>query len=517
MGASFSEPLPPLSDTGGYAAIALRSTDKVRLIHATPNVHERVLKIVRELCHDDEVVPEEKLGVVQFQLPGTPFLASAGRDSATVGKVFAIRVFEEMNALGYDLVVSSDLARTTDLATWFFRKTNGERSRQPVVCVSPSHTDKIVVLRGCGYVNDCVKSAIVTIWKYGIQKETTEECLSETVKIFKLRGNPWVGEGEESALCRQLVLGLVGGLGRCHWRLFASTNIKSGIDSLFFVYDECYALSTSQLAMVSFNRSDRLRLFNFDSQVISIVRTTILNFYQNKEPSQSDHFGCVELKLKGYPFECSGMDAVATRQFVCRLLEALRNAGWQILTSMNISRKATDKSVFVMCRCETAALKMACVSLSDVDCVRFLNFSQSASQTARRAVASGYLPGVTRELARDGSCYEMSLKGDPWTHSSGYALHARAMLLGLFRDLHALGWQLVASSDVSAQYAHQKNGDYDSNEYPLDVHSLFFCLVGASEGLRSDAVPPLSYSELCVSDLEDLPTYQEARRLSNAR
>ncbi len=35
---------------------------------------------------------------------GSPFVMNAGRDSSTVGKLAALRIFEEMNALGYDLV-----------------------------------------------------------------------------------------------------------------------------------------------------------------------------------------------------------------------------------------------------------------------------------------------------------------------------------------------------------------------------------------------------------------------------
>ena len=46
---------------------------------------------------------EDKHGAVQFRLPGSPFALQAGKDSATIGKLFAIRIFEEMNHLGYDL------------------------------------------------------------------------------------------------------------------------------------------------------------------------------------------------------------------------------------------------------------------------------------------------------------------------------------------------------------------------------------------------------------------------------
>ena len=33
-----------------------------------------------------------------------------------------------------------------------------------------------------------------------------------------------------------------------------------------------------------------------------------------------------------------------------------------------------------------------------------------------------YMPGVSDEGARDGSCYEVRLNGSPWSHNSSYNL-----------------------------------------------------------------------------------------------
>ena len=52
------------------------------------------------------------------------------------------------------------------------------------------------------------------MWEYGIQKEKTEVVENEQLHEFKLAGTPWVGEGEESTMCRMLLLHLVGRLAR---------------------------------------------------------------------------------------------------------------------------------------------------------------------------------------------------------------------------------------------------------------------------------------------------------------
>ncbi len=143
MGGNFSEPLPDLlsaagsdfsspAESGrgesgggksnfGFVCMVLRSYDKLRVLHAPRDVLEAVDRIVRDLSHGETAASEDRYGCAQFRLPGSPFVLSAGRESATVGKLAAIRVFEEMNALGYDLVTSSDLYRAYDQSSWFFR------------------------------------------------------------------------------------------------------------------------------------------------------------------------------------------------------------------------------------------------------------------------------------------------------------------------------------------------------------------------------------------------------------
>ena len=165
--------------------------------------------ISREVSKEEEVLAEDKFGAVQFRLPGSPFVLNAGKESATIGKVFAIRVFEEMNRMGYDLVASSDLSRAYDQSSWqvkvaksliqifisilsrFFKKVNAERARQPVLCIAPGSTDKIVIVRGCEYVIDAVRDVINEVWSPGMQNEKSEEVGNERLYEFKLRGNPW--------------------------------------------------------------------------------------------------------------------------------------------------------------------------------------------------------------------------------------------------------------------------------------------------------------------------------------
>ena len=75
-----------------------------------------------------------------------------------------------------------------------------------------------------------------------------------------------------------------------------------------------------------------------------------------------------EYKLKGYPFSCGGEEGINARQLICRLLETLRDKGWQVLAGVDIGPKRSfEKSNLLMSKCESARLKFACVAPADMD------------------------------------------------------------------------------------------------------------------------------------------------------
>ena len=69
--------------------------------------------------------PKEDYGAITFRLPGQPFRVRGGKKNATLGKLFMVRLLEEMYKLGYHFIASSKLSRTpTDHSTLLFRKVN---------------------------------------------------------------------------------------------------------------------------------------------------------------------------------------------------------------------------------------------------------------------------------------------------------------------------------------------------------------------------------------------------------
>merc|ERR1712106_992480 len=80
------------------------------------------------------------------------------------------------------------------------------------------------------------------------------------------------------------------------------------------------------------------------------------------------------------------------------------------------------------------------------------------------------LPGIQNEELKENNCHQIDLNGSPWTLSESFSLHARSTLLHMLKKANYLGWQLVASADVSSKYFQEESGP----DYPEDVHSWYF-------------------------------------------
>ncbi len=430
-----------------------------------------------EAAGGKQVEVSNTFGATKLKFSGRPFGLQNGVDDATLAKVFAVKAFEEIYALGYDFIGSADLSRILDHGTWFFTKGQYvERQKKRFVCISPGGFDKLIVSQGDESIVSAVTGAIKEAWALGIQNENSRKTKYGNVHEFKLRGNPWAETGAEAAMCRRLLLNIIGSMGQLQWKLLASTNLKGGIDAMLFVYDEKFSASPKDYAMLSLNRQDRLRLIKFDESIRPIVKQSIMNRYQQKTPSEQVYHQAYEFKLKGYPFACSGDASVASRRLICDVLADLSKSGWECIDTMIITRRLTDKSVFIMQRSQPLPeAKFACVALTSSDHLRFVDFPAHVTESLKKTVIENYMPGIEKEKEEDPNCIKLYLNHHPWAmRKKASPLHARLCLMKLLEVAAMHGWYLKASADVSAKYVHQKNGP----DYPLDVDSWFFCYYG---------------------------------------
>ena len=124
-------------------------------------------------------------------------------------------------------------------------------------------------------------------------------------------------------------------------------------------------------------------------------------------------------------------------------------------------------------KCVPTTASFSCICLTSADHLRLINFSPGDQEVLKTCVLQNYLLGVSvlDTSGAEGNSLKFALTGNPWScHGSG--LHARGLLVHLFAAAINLGFQIVASADVSSKYARVNHGNQEYT-YPVDVHSIY--------------------------------------------
>ena len=180
----------------GMFCISLQPKRMIHLVNAPPSVAVRVQRVANEVNSLYEKFTRtpttDKLGVIQFTMAADVFGAASGKKAATMGKLFCIKIIEELHKKGYDLQISSDLMRTEESAsTLFFKKVAGERRQAKVICVALGSSDRITLINHNDGVKTMVEKAIQETWPSGVQSRKEEKVLGHVLHEFKMNGNPW--------------------------------------------------------------------------------------------------------------------------------------------------------------------------------------------------------------------------------------------------------------------------------------------------------------------------------------
>jgi len=481
---------------------------KIELIHAPPVVAACVRRVANEvnglLAKGDsfETPSSDKLGVLQFTMASVLFVSGNGKEPATLGKLFCVRILEELHKMGYDLQIGSDLTRASFAAgSLFFRKVSSERPTAKVVCIAPSKKDTIVLLNHNERVKGMVENAIKDAWPSGIQWQKEQEVRGHTVHDIKMNGYPW-STSDANIDNNRIINMIVQNLSKINLRMVGGISIKGGTDSLFFIEDPG---SNAQLSSISLCKKNRLRLVDCKEE-IQCVRQAIANSgFLIDDESEKEHLA--KTRLNGRPGHCSGTEAVQTRQMVARISEAMLQRGWALTDAIDISRRQDDKSMLLFRRCVPTTATFSCICLTSVktdqrrlddswvtvsrDHLRLINFSPGDQEVLKTCIMENYLPGVISvpSSGREGSSVRFDMAGSPWS-SHGGGLHARSLLVHLFAAAVNLGFQIVASADVSSKSVIDSPGIL---EYPLDVDSIYLVKIPTQGKLEQSLLS--SYQE----------------------
>ena len=166
----------------------------------------------------------------------------------------------------------------------------------------------------------------------------------------------------------------------------------------------------NNISILSLNRTDRLRLIDFNKSVSKLVIQTLSNYYE-KEYSTSigKYHGAIEFKLRGTPFDCQGSKSVDSHRLICNVLQSLScDAQYDILTTIKVSDKVTSKSSFIMRqtynnnadevtiekKVKNSSTRYACISFSEKNKLRLINMPAETTERIIKMILEIYVPGM---------------------------------------------------------------------------------------------------------------------------
>merc|ERR550525_568574 len=147
--------------------------------------------------------------------------------------------------------------------------------------------------------------------------------------------------------------------------------------------------------------------------------------------------------------------------------------GWALTDAIDTSRREKgEKSMLLFRRCVPTTASFSCICLTSTGNLRLINFSPREKKVLRSCILENYLPCASVRNTSEGNSLKFTLTGNPWS-SHGAGLHARSLLVHLFVAAIDLGFQIVASADVSSEYKKNEDTDEEKTDHPLDAHSIY--------------------------------------------
>ena len=473
MGNDTSLPLAPVSPGFSTMCISLQYSDSITVLHhdsgALSTIRQAIIDTWPNGVQREMAICGTGWG---FKVKGNPFFTTTSSSSAQARQMIGT-ILQKLFSIGWQIVVSCDLARFNDRSSMFLRRSpNSFSSVHPMVCVGLSSSDKLQILNLPSQLIEPLKQTIYQSWTKGIQNESYENGVLEV----KMSGNPWWATDLQSVMAKVLLQNIISTLYRYQYVYTVNVNLKSTADSLYFRFDPNVPVAAAaQFCTISLNRTDRLRVISAPDSIVNMIRGVIQATWSHGTiQEEKDHHGSWEFKISGNPWHSSKEESVMARYLVLKILQEMLAHGWQNIAAIDISRRATDKSVLIFQQREPKRCPMMCLSLTDCDKFRLINMPTALVNLFKQTLLSRWSKGIQEEKVLNlsfGSVRQIKLKGYPWNGGlNNDAYHIRSFLCNIIEAFSGHGWRVLIAGDVSAKYVHQDKGP----DYPIDVHSFWF-------------------------------------------
>lgn len=201
-----------------------------------------------------------------------------------------------------------------------------------VCCITMNMTDRLRLLACPPEIIPLMRECINQCWGQ-IQDERSYYGSHE----FKIRGNPWYGQGDDAVSSRRLLNGMLTVMAKQGWNLLQATDCSKkerDKDSLFF--EKGTPDPEASLFAVSFNMGDRIRIIDAPG-FMPYLKQAVQAVWSRGVQNEREYYGSLELKLSGNPWYPYGEEAVQSKLLLSQIIANFRAVGYKLYASVDIS------------------------------------------------------------------------------------------------------------------------------------------------------------------------------------
>ena len=208
----------------------------------------------------------------------------------------------------------------------------------------------------------------------------------------------------------------------------------------------------SRMGSLSLHEADRIRFIGFPDDITNSARATIAHSWPRGISWERFYAGSYEFKLHGRPWDGKAESGIFARRLVRNLLASLYSAGWVMIFSTDVSKKARDKDTFIFRHQSPPPPPAEWISIafSNYNKIRLIDAPPDLAWALDRSISVARAPRPMYEYSP--GVAELLLNSFYWLAQGSTTMHARQLLLQLVLTLEEHGFTVYASVDQKNTY-----------------------------------------------------------------
>ncbi|BEI81232.1 hypothetical protein CcaverHIS002_0203920 [Cutaneotrichosporon cavernicola] len=208
-------------------------------------------------------------------------------------------------------------------------------------CLHLSREDRIRLLGFPPHMVEVMRNTLTIAWPVGLQNSEGGPGWHE----FKLRGNPWFGQGREAVPAKRLMIHILHAMANAGWHLAASTDLSKknwDKDSLMF---RAGPPAHRIMFAVTFNETDKIRIIDPPNESVqqAFIQTVVNSWRGGIQNQKLKEERCYQIKLRGNPWYASSAQQVNDARFLAlQLLTTFDNLGYELCATIDMNTGASE-------------------------------------------------------------------------------------------------------------------------------------------------------------------------------